>query len=444
MALYLISCHDETELNTQVNVPDEKESLESMLDDDKINVESRLTIYYKLSKIYKSEDYQVSEGYANKLIFLSKEEGNKYFEARGEYMKGYLSGKVRNYDSSVKHYIIASELFKESEDYLWQADVVNNIGKVFYQIEGYESAVDYFQKAADLYKSENDWQHLSMALSNIAGCMFKLNKLDKSNFFYLQAIDAYHKSGVKSESTISDLYKDLGNVEFEKSNYDKAVQHYKKALSFTNISDDLRHSIYINIANALNYKGSFNEAINWLKKAEDLSKILSLNIDRQIKSILIKGEHYQLQNEQKKALTTFEEALSLADIEVFNENIINTLDLISKSQRALASQNAKVEINDIFRIEDLRKQQEALKSQIVDQLDYKRLQVILDTEIQNHYKEVKQSEIDKERSTIIKIASACIAIFFFTLLGTTLYIRSKKVIYETKVKKVNDLLNSDR
>ncbi|MBL3659112.1 hypothetical protein, partial [Fulvivirga sediminis] len=93
----------------------------------------------------------------------------------------------------------------------------------------------------------------------------------------------------------------------------------------------------------------------------------------------------------------------------------------------MAKESAKLSINDIFRIEDIRRQQEKLKAEVIDQLDYKKLQVLLDTEIQNHYKDVKQSEIDKERSTIIKIASACIAIFFFTMLGTTLYIRSKKV-----------------
>ncbi|MBL3659015.1 tetratricopeptide repeat protein [Fulvivirga sediminis] len=197
----------------------------------------------------------------------------------------------------------------------------------------------------------------------------------------------------------------------------------------------------MNIANIYNAKAEFDQTRKWLDKAHDLASKISLGETSSILSLNIEGELYQLQGEHHKAIDIFNIAIDLADKEVINESLMQSLSLISKSQRALASKGSEIDIKDIFKIEDLRNKQDDLRSKLVNKLDYKSLQVLLDKEIEIHYRDIKQAEIDKERSTIIKWASAIILLFILVLIGTAIYLKSEKTTYETKVRKVRDLLN---
>ncbi|MBL3657673.1 tetratricopeptide repeat protein [Fulvivirga sediminis] len=440
--IMMIACTDAEKRYSTVELPDDVKSLEALLRDDNLTIDSRLSAYYKLSKIFEIESPDLALNYAEKLTSLSIEKESIYFQARGTYMTGLLATNSGNYKEAVNNYIKAAELFEITQENLWQADAINNVGQIFYLIQGYDLAMKYFQKAAKLYEMENDYDYLSLALANIASCYYGKADFDNAEMFYQKAIVIQEESSNETDYKQSNYYQKLGNVYFEQNNYEKALSHYRKALSFTDLTNEFKYSIYLNIANTLNYSFDFANSEKWIDKAAQLESEIRIINAQHINSLNIQGEHYQLKGNHEKALEIFEKAITIADKDVFNEYLINTLDLISKSQRAMAKESAKLSINDIFRIEDIRRQQEKLKAEVIDQLDYKKLQVLLDTEIQNHYKDVKQSEIDKERSTIIKIASACIAIFFFTMLGTTLYIRSKKVTYENKIRRVNDLLNS--
>ncbi|MBL3658398.1 tetratricopeptide repeat protein [Fulvivirga sediminis] len=433
------SCTDK-EITNSKELPEDVHSLELMLENDQLEVNQKMALYYELSKKYRTDDIELADNYIDKLISLSEQANSKYFQARGHYMKGMLSRQMGFYQQGVNHYIISSDLFSELNNNLWKADALNNIGDVFYNIQGYDLALPYFQKASLIYENEKDWNNLSLVCSNIATCNNKLNKEEEANSYFKKAIDAQSKMDEPSGIILSKIYRELANMSHDLENYTQSISYYEKALSFPGITTDQEHLLFVNTANALNLKGDFEESENWLKKAKQLENRVDNN--HKLLRLNVEGELYQLQKQHSKAIAIFNEAVNATNKEVYNEYLINTLDLISKSQRAMAKESAKLSINDIFRIEDIRRHQEKLKAEVIDQLDYKKLQVLLDTEIQNHYKDVKQSEIDKERSTIIKIASACIAIFFFTMLGTTLYIRSKKVTYENKIRRVNDLLNS--
>ncbi|MBL3657612.1 tetratricopeptide repeat protein [Fulvivirga sediminis] len=282
---------------------------------------------------------------------------------------------------------------------------------------------------------------MSLSLLDLATCNSKLNKQEETNAYFNDAINAQNKMDQPTDEVLCKIYGGLANMAFDQKNYSKAIFNYRKALSLEKVSDDQKYALYINMANVLNLKGDFDESVEWLKKAKELEKIADVDNDHLLIRLNIEGEHYLLQNQYSKAIELLNQAINVANKEVYNDYFINTLDLMSTSQRAVVNKNGKIEINDIFRLEDLRRQQEKLKSQIIDQLNYKSLQVLLDTEIQNYHKEVKQSEIERERSTIIKIASSCIAIFFFTLLGITVYIKSKNAAYACKIRRVNDLLN---
>ncbi|MBL3656926.1 tetratricopeptide repeat protein [Fulvivirga sediminis] len=447
LCLCFVSCNTEEENITEKSLPKDATSLEALLKNDELTVDTRLAIYYELYKTNKNSDPQIAQANIEKLITLAETTNNQVYQGKGEYAKAVLLRKGGNYQQSVIHYLKAAELFKNTGDLLRKGDASNDIGFIFLKIEGYDQAIPYFEQAAKIFETAKDWKHLSLVHSNIAVCYTKTNEYEAARASVdeaRQAIEHLNKVDV-NELSYLDIQK--GDINYYDEKYDEAINNYIQSISYQGISNDQKLLTYYNLINAYMYKKDFKNAKNYLSKAKELKSSLELGVYMLVKTGNIEGEFYQLQGNHEKALEILNNVVAIADENIINSYYSNTLELISKSQRALANQSGKVSIDDIFKIEDLRRNQEQLKSKMADQLDFKKLQVLLDTQIQKYYRDIKQAKIDQERSTIIKIASACIAVFILTLLGTTLYIRNKKVVYETQVKKVRALFNeseSDR
>ncbi|UII25752.1 tetratricopeptide repeat protein [Fulvivirga maritima] len=423
----LMACADPESINASSELPNDIQSIENLLKNDDLELKSRISAYYELYKRYKKTNIPIAESHIDKLLTIAKETGSIYFQARGEYGKAFILNEGGKYQQAVSHYIKAAELFANSNEYLWEADAIHNIADIFFHIEGYDQALSYFQKAASLYEQVNDWDYLSRTQSNIAGCYYKKDNWQEAENYYQKAIVSQNKSSKNQDEKISELYKKLGNVEYLKQNYGKALSNYEKALSFNDISDNQKHAVYINIANSLNFKGDFKNSEKWLVKAHKIEKNTPLEIEHKIKTLNIESELYQLQGQHGKALNLLNQAVSIANKDSYNEVFIITLDLISKSQRELAV-SSQVDVNDIFRIEDLKKQQEQLKTEVIEQLDYKKLQVLLDTEIQNHYRDVKQSRINSQHDIFLKVSGLIVTavLLVFSFLLIFIYQRKKK------------------
>ncbi|UII27664.1 tetratricopeptide repeat protein [Fulvivirga maritima] len=440
LAVAIISCTEPEEMYKR-ELPEDTKGLEQLLSGNGLDDKARMSIHFELYKDYKSTDLSLAEEHVDQLLSISQKHGNIYYQARGEYSKAFIANLNSDYKLAIDHYLTASELFASIDDHLRNADAIHNIGDIFFRIKAYDSALPYFQKAASLYEKVGDWYYLAHAQKNIATSKYKLEEWNEATAYYNESINSLSKSGKEYGEELSNLCNKLGNVAYNKQDYDKAVEYSEKALAMSNVSDRQKHLIYLNIANIYNAKGEFNQTRKWLDKAHELASQISLDEANSILSLNIEGELYQLQGEHAEAIRTFNRAIAQADKEVINESLIQSLNLISKSQRALVSKGGRVNINEIFKVEDLRKKQDDLRVKLVDQLDYKRLQVLLDKEIEIHYRDIKQAEIDRERATIINWASALILLFILLLIGTAIYLKVEKVNYETKVKKVRDLLN---
>ncbi|MBL3657611.1 tetratricopeptide repeat protein [Fulvivirga sediminis] len=146
----MCSCADKEIINSK-ELPDDIHSLENLLENDPLEVDQKMAVYYELSKKHRTDHLELADSYTDKLISLSEQVKSKYFLARGHYMKGMIGKEKGNYQQAVNHYIISSDLFDKLNDELWNADALNNIGDIFYNIQGYDLALPYLQKASTIY-----------------------------------------------------------------------------------------------------------------------------------------------------------------------------------------------------------------------------------------------------------------------------------------------------
>ncbi|MBL6446370.1 hypothetical protein JMN32_08630, partial [Fulvivirga sp. 29W222] len=127
------------------------------------------------------------------------------------------------------------------------------------------------------------------------------------------------------------------------------------------------------------------------------------------------------------------------------EYLDNTLDLLSKSQRALAANNVSLNIEDVFRVNDIRQRQQTLKESFIKDLQYNQLQILLDKEVESYHREVKQAKLDSERITIFKSVGIAIVCLVIALIGTVVESRRKIKKHEGdhyRMSKIRELFQS--
>ena len=432
-----LSCADSNETEISNNLPKDVQSLEYMLKSDDLTERGRMQVYVELYKAHRSSDLIIAKSYIDKLIEVAKSSGDVRYEAQGKYYEGIILQKLGSYPEAVQSNLEAVDLFQSLNDLPKKGDAINNLGIIFLNIQGYDQALIYLEKAAQIYETVEDYQYLSLAYSNMSTCFTKKAEWHMAKDYLMRSIAAAERTASSEQQAY--LFNKLGNISYFEKEYDQAIENYRKALAFSEISSEQKYKTYDNLANAYMYKGDFNEASNWISKGKKLQGEITLSQKSTIESRNIEGEFYQLQGNHKRAIQVFNQAIELADKEVINEYFVNTLDLISKSQRALVSENARVDHQDIFRVEDLRKHQEELKAELADQLDFKKLQVVLDKEVEAHHREVKQAKLEAERMTVLKFAGSSIAFVMLSLIGVTLFINRKKQNYESKFQKIKAL-----
>ncbi|MBL6447697.1 tetratricopeptide repeat protein [Fulvivirga sp. 29W222] len=417
--LFFFGSCSNTEEITPEPLPEGAVSLEAMLTDDLGN-EKRVEVYYQLYKEYRSKNVSQAEEYASKALSLASQIQNLKYEARSRHALGLLQQQKGEYKKAINSYLRAADLFESSGDIARMADATNNIGMLFLNVEGYTYALQYFKKAANIYAQNKDFKYLSVAYSNVATCYSKENDYVTSSEYLNRAIDATNKTTPTDVGMLAYLFNKKGNIHYFEKDYELAISNYEKALAYTGISNHLKSTLFDNLANAYMYLARYGEAEYWIKKGNEIENIITLDISSKIQSYNIEGELYQLQGHHEKAVKMFEKAINEADETAFNEYLDNTLDLLSKSQRALAANNVRLNIQDVFRINDIRQRQQTLKESFIKDLHYNQLQILLDKEVESYHSEVKQAKLDSERITIFKSVGIAIACLLIALIGTVI------------------------
>ncbi|MBL3657529.1 tetratricopeptide repeat protein [Fulvivirga sediminis] len=438
--LFFASC-SENDI-TPAELPQDTESLETLLEKD-IDPVTRLEAYDKLSYDYEAVDLDKTINVLEKQLKLAQDIENQEYQAKAYLGLGIMYEKKGLYSKAINSYLNSADLNQEVQNTKGIAHSFNNIGIVFLHIKGYEQAIPYFNKSVEFFRRCESQKYLSVAKSNLGICYLKLKELDIASSSFQEALTIQKDIDPSNSKRLAYLHNKIGEVHFKKGNYEKAVNQYEEALSL-DITNDIKSNLYNNIGESLMHSGNLKLAQNWIEKSLQLENASPSDPQILVMRSNIQAELYQLQNKHSEALVILNEAIRIASKDTYNDVLLTSLDLISQSQRALALSNSSVEVKDIFRIEDLRKQQEQLKSEVVEQLDYNKLQVLLDMEIKNHYKEVKQSRINSQIAVYLKISGLAIAAILLILCCLLIFTYQKKKKYKQDhfiVQKIKNVLN---
>ena len=418
----LSACENESEI-TPNKLPQETQELKNLLNKN-TDADTRLAVYYQLYKNYRTTDLTQAAHYANQQRGLAEQLDNTLYLGRAYHALGALQEQAGEYIEAVNAYLHAIDAFEEIGYTAGVATDFNYLGLVFLHTEGYKDAIPYFEKAAETYREIGDLKNLSAVYSNLAICNTKEGNFTEAAGYLINVIDFQQQLKDNDNEWLAYYYNELARVYYFSRDYNRAIQYYKKALELSKSNESVYVSHY-GIANVYIAQSNDENANNWLEQAISIQTEGLKNKDI-IKGYNVRGELYQLQGNHQKAAEVFEKAITLANKEIINEPLSETLDLLSQSYRALTDNGAKVAYDDIYRIADLKKQQQELKDNFYNGMNAKALQAALNQEVEAHnHRKLQASMVDRQW-LIAQGAGAIVAGLLLVIMIVTINTKATK------------------
>lgn len=190
---------------------------------------------------------------------------------------------------------------------------MTNEATVLMKAGKFEKSLIKSRTALKLAIAIKDDNSIATCYNTIAANFDELSECDKAFFYYQKGLvyaDRTNNSKLKNW-----LYNNLGNIYcFDKKQYEKGIQYYKKSLNYSKKNKDSVQIVFtkLNITWAYFDIGDFNKGIPYLNfvnkyhpKFGDESTIVALN--------MLNGMYYDFKNQPEKATSYFENAILLGN-----------------------------------------------------------------------------------------------------------------------------------
>ncbi len=340
---------------------------------DQQNVTQLAYNYFCIGYFYGSHlhEYDSAVFYYNQATVLSDTLNTSYVS--GSYNNAGLAlYRKGDYESSMKYYVTALEMRKETGSVYDMACTILNMGMAYDKLDQPESAKNYYMEALSGFIEAGHIPNQAVSQKNIADVLTSQDSLSKALTYYDEASKLFKK--VNSIYLLSDCFLNMGNIYVKLGEYQKAEDFLLNAESTvpTGASDRFKSQIYVNLArvkkvvadsvlqlDAVRKKKTLREGAGFGEKALDYANSSnSLEVKVMATQSLLdiyealgeyqKGLRYARALNQLKAQTseqTQSDAMARMATEFETERIKNENALLEETQKA---QNARLKQQNLL------------------------------------------------------------------------------------------------
>lgn len=237
----------------------------------------------------------------------AKDIGEKYgiekYEKSAIANLAILESRQGNYDKALEYYQLSLN-DKEQKSLL---KGYNNIGTLYSRMGEFDSSGVYLFKALDIAKETNDSLYQINILINLGLVFRDIKAFDKAEDKYLTAITL--AKSLNHKRALANSYNNLGTIYNKKLEYDKAIEYFNKSLDLKRLMKDS-----LRIATSLGNLAATYHRIKKLKKAKEYLNE-AIDIQKNVGDL--------------KHLTASYNVLS--DINLSDRNFKESLRLVNKS-----------------------------------------------------------------------------------------------------------------
>lgn len=224
------------------------------------------------------------------------------------YARGSFYRKKGLKDEALASMLQAEKISKNIKNPPGNVGFYSDIANLFFELQQYEDALQYY---LDLLH-KNDFsanKKLQGAIyNNIARCYANIDKHDyeKAESYYKKSLAFYGE--FQDSLNLAAVHLNLGDLYFEQYKDPLAVDHLKKALLYSEVSEavDIKDDIYFNLSLAMESAGQTKKALEFYKKyVEQLEGIWNRDriwgLAEQEKKFIVDKKQTEIQLLEKEA-----------------------------------------------------------------------------------------------------------------------------------------------
>ncbi len=253
--------------------------------------------------------------YALKAHDAAISDGNDYGIAQSLFMMADVDDIRRNYDKAIPVYLLALDKFSglpgHSKSDKKRAQILHNIGRVYYLHHKYDDAISFYEQGVEIC-SNSDLLNLRLdILQNIAVTYKKKGDLAKSAEIQFERLTLFKKD---DKHRLSNAYNHLGLVYIKLNEQEQALTYFDKILQL-----EQDHKFSRNRAMAYHNIANVHMSQNQLKKSEEYFELaIQENLGLKNKKGLFKNylditQLYMDMDEISKAEVAANHAINLKD-----------------------------------------------------------------------------------------------------------------------------------
>lgn len=325
---------------------------------------------------------------------------------------------------------------EEGKDVLTTGACLLQMGQICFNEGHYAQSLDFYQKAEKIFRNEQQNLLLAEVLNN-KGLLYYYNKQnDWAWKHYRQALGLYLKATDKAG--IAETYGNLGHLFEKRGQYDSAAFYQNKALSEYKIAGNRYGTakIYENLGSIYEDLSKYDSAYHCFDKARVLyeaehNEVASIEVINNLGDVLRKtGKYQEAMKQTRKALALAEKTHNLYQMGSAYRDIAKTFRLLNQ----LDSAYDYLELSRKYTLEVYSKEG-------TQQTSF--LQILYDTDKKNS--EIIRLENIRKTNKIITIATGLVLVLL-CILGWTIFSRQRLKIRDQKLiaRKNSDVYNAQR
>ena len=222
----------------------------------------------------------------------------------------YMQG---NYNIAINYYQKAIRILEELDDSSGIAGCYNNIGMVHWKQDNYDRAIEYYKKALVINEKIDRKIGMAACYNNIAIIYKSLSKYELAINHYQNSLTICEELGHRKG--ISLCFNNIGKLYEEQKKYSSALNYYQRALNLrrqigdkNGIASTLGSLAGLNITLAKLSDNNEEKHKKYVKAFNYATE--DLKIAKEIGTLFIEMEAYNLISESLEGLRKFEESLA--------------------------------------------------------------------------------------------------------------------------------------
>jgi tetratricopeptide (TPR) repeat protein len=285
-------------------------SLEQMENKTEILV-TKLGVVSKLGEIFNViGEWDVSLGYQNQALNLSKKIGNDLERARAYRTTGHIKQNKGEYDEALDNFERGLDISDRIQDTHGMADTYRGLGRVFWRKGEFDNAIQNYEKGLNLSEQILDEKLMASTYIELGNIYSELGNWDKAIEYHTSSLNVLEKLNDFYE--IGRSYNNLGVTYARKGDVGKAIEEYEKCIEISDKTGNIRMTGWalFNVAEAYAKLGEFSKA----KECCDRSLSIFEKLDEKLGisgAYMSYGIIFKLQREWDRAIMYFEKSMAI-------------------------------------------------------------------------------------------------------------------------------------